>query len=449
MGTLSDSRRLNRRALAAAMSLCFLLCASPALAVMKIEIRSGIQGGIPVAVLPFANEPPAGRSFSDIVSADLAYSGLFSIVNSRELAESMPAPPSLNSTAAAFIDYAAWLRRGVEKLVLGEVILAPDNRPGGVHFALYDVAQKKRLFVRAIDKVHSVSAAAHLISDQVYENLTGIAGFFSARLAYVSAEHIGWRQHRYTLYVSDADGYHQQAIYTSEKELMSPTWSPDARRLAYVSFEHGQPTLYLQTIATAARTRLTVPQPAYAPSWSPDGQHLAYVSSAEGDPEIYIMNLQTRESIRVSDNPAIDTEPVWSASNRLVFTSNRSALPQLYEKDKPLTEALRPQRLTYGKGSNLDADWSPRSDRLAYLSHNGDSYAIIMRYLADGSETRIAVNASAEQPRFLPNGQLLSYLSSDDRFSAIHLVTLDGVAVGTIDIAARLIRSLAWAPIQP
>ena len=421
----------------------------PATAVMKIEVSSGIQGGIPVAVMPFANDPSTQRSFSDIIAADLSYSGLFSVIANEELVEQMSLPPSLTSTDAVNIDYAAWLQRGVEKLILGELIQSADGQLTGVHFALYDIAQRKRLFVRAIDEVRSVSASAHLISDQVYVALTGIAGFFSTRLAYVGVDHLSWREHRYTLYVSDADGHHLRAIYRSDHELMSPSWSPDASHLAYVSFEHGQPTLYIQTIATAKRIRLAVQPPAYAPSWSPDGRHVAYVSSAAGNPDIYIINLHTQESIRVTDNSAIDTEPVWSANNRLIFTSNRSAYPQLYELDKPMEGVNRPRRITYGAGRNSDADWSPRGEHLAYLHQNGESYAIVARYLADDKEVRIDVNASAEQPRFLPNGQLLSYLSSDDQYAAIHLVTLNGVPVSTIATSAKLIRSLAWAPIQP
>ncbi len=399
---------------------------------IKVEVTEGVEGGVPLAVLPFRGEPAGlDRSYHRIVGDDLAYSGLF-LITETEVSESPP--------LSGEIDYDAWFERGIEKLVIGEV--APGNE---VRFELHDAVQHKRIKEFAIAGGGAVSRIAHQISDVVYQELTGIPGIFSTRIAFIGAEHYSWRRHRNTLYVSDADGGNAHAIYSSPHQLMSPVWSPDLKQIAYVTYESGQPGIVVQTLVSGARVTLDeYIGSATLPSWSSDGKHLAYVSSVGGNPDIYVVELASKRVRRVTANASIDTEPAWAPDGTLVFTSDRSGSPQLYRVDRA---GGAPRRITFHGAYNSDASISPRGDRLAFLSQRGRGFVIVIKDFTkdDGDEAELVANPGAEGPRFTANGQLLGYITDRDSKSVFGLMTIDGIFGKFIPLPAADVRGGAWS----
>ncbi len=410
-----------------------LVSALPAPAELKIEVTEGVEGGVPIAVSPFRGEPEGlDRNYHRIVADDLAYSGLFLLIDAG-VSES----PLLGSD----LDYGVWLIHGVEKVIIGAI--AQD---GQVHFELHDAVRGKRLKEFVIDSGGTVDRVAHQISDLIYKELTDIPGIFSTRIAFISAEHYSWRRHRSTLYVSDADGRNAHAIHSSPHQLMSPTWSPDRKRIAYVSYENGQPEIVVQTVATGAREMLGGgTAPASLPSWSGDGERLAYVSSAGGSPDVYVIELASKRILRVTDNVFIDTEPTWAPDGTLVFTSDRSGSPQLYRVD---SDGAAPRRITFRGTYNSDASISPRGDQIAFLSRRSKGFVIVIKDFTgkDGDESELVFNPGAEGPRFTANGQLLGYITDRGGKSAFGLMTTDGVFGKLIPLSASDVRGAAWSP---
>jgi len=162
------------------------------------------------------------------------------------------------------------------------------------------------------------------------KKLTGKKGVFSGRIAYITTNNQGNKQQSHQLQVADADGFNPQAVASSVEPLMSPSWSPDGKKLAYVSFERKSAAIYVQTLATGERTRVAeFPGINGAPSWSPDGTRLALTLSKDGSPDIYVLNLSTRSLNKLTRSFAIDTEPAWSPDgSSIVFTSDKGGKPQ-------------------------------------------------------------------------------------------------------------------------
>ena len=408
------------------------VCLSAAHAELKVEVTEGLEGGVPFAVLPFVGQPAGSeRTYHHIIADDLVYSGLFTLVQVEGVQ---------SSGLGGEVDYDAWFARGVEKLVIGKVTAAE------VKFELHDAVQHRRLKEFAITGGSSVSGVAHQISDVVYEELTGVPGIFSTRLAFISTDHYSWRRHRSTLYISDADGHNARAIHSSPHQLMSPAWSPDLEKLAYVSYESGAPEIIVQTLASGERAMLgEYTGVATLPSWSYDGRYLAYVSSAAGTPDIYVIELSSKRIHHVTDSVFIDTEPTWAPDGTLIFTSDRSGGPQLYRVNEIGAE---PQRMTFRGSYNSDANVSPAGDRIAFLSQRSQGFVIVVKDFTkpDGDEAELVFNPGAEGPRFTANGQLLGYITDRHGQSAFGLMTTDGIFGKLISLPAVNVRGGTWSP---
>ncbi len=416
------------------IAVALLLLSAAAFAELKVEVTKGIEGGVPIAVSPFTGEPDGlDRSYHRIIADDLAYSGLFSVIEGTV--------PAVSSPLSAGVDYEAWLAAGAEKFVVGEVM-----QNGEVRFELYDAVRRKRIREFVIAGGATVERVAHQVSDIVYEELTGVPGIFSTRIAFIGAEHYSWRRHRNTLYVSDADGRNAHAIYSSPHQLMSPAWSPDLKWLAYVSHENGYPEIVVQALESGEREMLGEHTgPANLPNWSDDGRRLAYVGSVDGNLDIYTIELETKRMLRVTDNVFIDTEPAWAPDGTLIFTSDRSGSPQLYRVDH---EGAAPRRITFRGTYNSDANVSPRGDQIAFLSRRSQGFVIVIKDFikGDGDETELVFNPGVEGPRFTANGQLLGYITDQDGKSVFGLMTTDGVFGKLIPLSTANVRGGVWSP---
>lgn len=428
---------------AAALGIAGLL-PDPAQAALTIRITQGIEGAIPIAVVPFGREGPAGREPADIgaiIANDLARSGRFAPLHRDEL----PARPR----AETEVRFSDWRLLGTENLVVGTLAPRTDGTYA-IRFRLFDVFRGEQL---AGYSLHAQPAelrrAAHQISDIIYEKLTGERGAFSTRIAYVTETRRPGNpdDRRYALNVADTDGENAQVILESSQPLLSPAWSSDARKLAYVSFEGRRPRVYIQNLATGKREQITsFPGLNSAPAWSPDNAHLALTLSKDGNAEIYVLNLATRRLRRLTNNTAIDTEPAWAPDGQsLVFTSDRGGTPQIYRIS---AYGGRAKRLTFDGSYNARATFAPDGNTLALVHGDKGAYRIGLLDLRNGALQSLTDTRLDESPSFAPNGSLILYATTDSGGSVLAAVSVDGGVRHRLAVQEGDVREPAWSPFR-
>jgi len=403
---------------------------------LTIEITEGVESAVPVAVVPFASSG-APVNISAIVNADLARSGFFKMMSEQ----GMPARPS----TVAEVNFKDWQGLGQNYLVIGQV----SDTGGGqynVQFQLLDVYKNGQLLgYRMTSSADDLRRTAHHISDLIFEKLTGKKGVFSGRIAYITTNNQGNKQQSHQLQVADADGFNPQTVASSVEPLMSPSWSPDGKKMAYVSFERKSAAIYVQTLATGERTRVAeFPGINGAPAWSPDGTKLALTLSKDGSPDIYVLNLSTRSLTRLTKTFAIDTEPSWSPDGRsIVFTSDRGGSPQIYSVP---SQGGQEKRLTFSGDYNARASFSPDGKSIVMVHGNGNDYRIAVMELASRSINVLTSGRSDESPSFAPNGSMILYASKKGRTGFLSAVSLDGKMQQKMAFNSGEVREPAWAP---
>lgn len=407
-------------------------------AVLTIEITQGLEAALPIAVAPFAVEGGVRptEDLADIIAADLQRSGHFAPLPRDRL----PAA----DTRGAQVDMAPWRGRGVENLVTGRVSSGAGDYD--VEFRLFDVVQGTQLVARSYSVPPGrLRAVAHQISDVIYETLTGERGAFSTRIAYVTVTREADRVSRYELQVADADGYNPQTILISREPLLSPAWSPDGRRLAYVSLENRHAEVFVQEVVTGARRKLAAyPGLNSAPAWSPDGRSVALTLSKDGNPEIYVLDVASGALRRITDNLAIDTEAAWSPDGRsLVFTSDRGGTPQLYRVS---VNGGAPERIVFEGDYNARASYSPDGRRLALIHGEGGRYRIAVLDLDTRSLRTVTQTSLDETPSFAPNGSMILYASKEAGRGMLEAVSVDGRVKQRLALAEGDVREPAWSP---
>lgn len=404
---------------------------------LTIEITEGIESALPVSVVPFALQGAAGVpvDVSFVVNADLGRSGYFKMLDRQ----SMPGKPS---TAEA-INFKDWQAINQNYMVIGQV-----TESGGqynVQFQLFDVYKGTQLLgYRMNSSAEDLRRTAHHISDLIFEKLTGKKGVFSGRISYITTSKQG-KQSTHRLQVADADGFNAQTIASSIEPLMSPAWSPDGRKLAYVSFEKKNAAIYIQTLATGERQRVAEFRGINgAPSWSPDGAKLAVTLSKDGSPDIYVLNLATRSLVKLTKSFAIDTEPTWSPDGgSIVFTSDRGGKPQLYIVS---SQGGEEKRLTFTGSYNARASFSPDGKNIAMVHSNGGGYRIAIMDMATRSINVLTSGPSDESPSFAPNGSLILYASKKGGTGYLSAVSIDGKMQQKLVFDSSEVREPAWAP---
>lgn len=404
---------------------------------MDIEITEGIESALPIAVVPFAlpGADVAPVSISQVVDSDLGRSGYFRTLNEQ----SMPSRPS---TVEA-VQFDQWKAIGQNYLVIGQV--TPTGGQYNIQFQLLDVNNGSQLLgYRMSSSAADLRRTAHHISDLIFEKLIGKKGVFSGRIAYITSS--GQGAHRtHMLQVADADGFNPQTIATSTEPLMSPSWSPDGRKMAYVSFERKSAAIYIQTLATGQRERVAeFPGINGAPSWSPDGTRLALTLSKDGSPDIYILNLITRSLTKLTRSYAIDTEPVWSPDGgSIVFTSDRGGKPQLYITG---SQGGSEKRLTFSGDYNARASFSPDGKYIAMVHGNGNDYRIAVMDMATRSINVLTGGPTDESPSFAPNGSMILYASQRGSGGYLAAVSIDGKMQQKLIFDSNAVREPAWSP---
>ncbi len=416
------------------LGLTWLLLAAPlAQAQLSIEITGGGEQRTPIAIVPFAGETALAPSITSIVRADLERSGLF---RGLELPPIIPAP-----TEASSINYSEWRARLADARVVGSVATRADGRYE-VRFRLFDVVKQTPLggIAYTLSK-DQARATAHRIADFIYEKLTGDRGVFSTRIAYVVK-----RGNRYELQIADADGAGAETALASFEPIISPAWSPDGRRLAYVSFESKRPIVYVHSLIDGKRhVAANFRGSNSAPAWSPDGRTLAVTLSREGGSQIFLVNPDGSNVRRLTSSPAIDTEPRYSPDGRwLYFTSDRGGSPQIYRMPAAGGE---PQRITFEGSYNVSPRISPDGSQLAYITRNSGQFQVALLDLNNRQVQIITDSDRDESPSFAPNGRMILLATVLGGRGVLSAVSADGRFRQRLSAATGGdVREPAWGP---
>ncbi|MGM0767388.1 MAG: Tol-Pal system beta propeller repeat protein TolB [Pseudomonadota bacterium] len=426
---------------------CYLICSllvwaflgsSAAQAELTIRITEGAGAAIPVAVVPFAESGniPSGDKVSSIVQDDLTMTGEFSTL----APEKMLSLPSKRSE----VYFRDWRLLGQRYVLVGELTRSGDRVQA--RYELFDVNREERILGESASAgVNSMRTLAHHISDKVYEAITGVPGAFSTRLAYVTLDRANGES-RYRLQVSDVDGKRASIRLESKEPILSPAWSPDGKKLAYVSFETGRPAVYIHELSSGNRSRIAEFRGLNsAPAWSDDGNSLLLTLSKDGNAEIYRMDIASKNLKRLTNHWSIDTEASWDhTGNGFFFTSDRSGGPQIYHK---ASEGAEPRRITFGSRYNA----RPRPDnegKYVYYVHQRDrAFHIARTDLDSGEETVLTRTESDESPSVAPNGRMLIYATQQGGRSVLTVISADGGAAYSLPASEGDVREPAWSPI--
>ena len=417
--------------------LLLLVVSSTAWSELVIRVTQGNDKPTIVAVSPIAlNGIAVKQDIAAIVEADLERSGLFRATPRRD----MLAFPSRSSE----VYYRDWRMLGTEYLVVGSM-RAIDGGRYELEFSLLNVTAQKREFKHSVrGRANEMRDLAHLVSDKVYQAITGIKGAFSTRIAYVTATRTNGK-FTYRLNVADADGAREKLMLESPEPIMSPSWAPNGKDLAYVSFETGRPAVFRQNLVTGARQQLTNFKGLNgAPSWSPDGSKMALVLSKDGNPEIYQLDLRSNQFSRLTRHFAIDTEPTWMPDGKhILFTSDRGGTPQIYKLN---VASKATERLTFRGNYNARASLAPDGRTLGLVHRESGvfhiaSFDLKTRRLIELTETRLD-----ESPTVAPNGAMLMYATKQGDRGVLAAVSLDAGVRYVLPARVGDVREPAWSP---
>lgn len=422
--------------------LCLLLTA-PLRAELTIDITQTVEGATPIAIAPFSWAGPqaAPENIAAIIAADLRRSGRFEPLPEADIQP----PPQWGQP----LQFPMWRARNIEYMVVGGMqVRGPDQYV--VQFQLFDIKQGTQLTGYSITSQGArLRKTAHQISDLIYQTLTGERGAFDTHIAYVTVVTDRGGRKSYNLSIADADGFNEQIIYTSPQPVLSPTWSPDGRQLAYVSYSRGRPELYIQNIQTRIAKRVAAfPGLNNAPAFSPDGKQLAMALSKDGNAEIYIMDLTTSRLTRLTRNYAIDTEPAWLPDGSgIIFTSDRGGSPQLYQIDiDRFGRKASPRRLTFEGNYNARAAVSPKGTHVAMVHRNPKGFHIAVLDLQNHYLTVLTENPLDESPSFSPNGQMIIHATENAGKGVLSAVSIDGRAQQRLRFQRGDVREPTWSP---
>ncbi len=420
---------------------------------ITIEIISGMDDARPVAVLPFSwqgHSDKASQDLATVIASDLRHSGRFKPMDRHLLLQTVDNYDDVN--------VGLWKEKSVEAVVVGRITQIPDGRLK-IAYELVDVFQKTqevrngKLYNVERNKLDSWSAFiqpeqlrmhAHRIADRVYEKLTGEKGAFATKIAYVSVDKKVAKPYR--LFVADSDGYAPQLLISRNQPLMSPAWSPDAQRLAYVSFENGRSEVFIKDIYKGTKaTRVAAFEGINsAPSFSPDGRRLALTLSRDGNPEIYVLDLNTQRFNRITNHYGIDTEANWTPDGQsLTFTSDRGGRPQIYRKNLFGDKAVR---LTYEGNYNASSSLTPDGKTMVLINRTSGIFHVAIQDIETGAMKSITETRLDESPSLAPNGSMVIYATVFNNRQRLYIVSTDGRYKSRLPAELGDIKAPVWSP---
>jgi TolB protein len=420
---------LAMKKILASLVLFLGLGTTQALAQLRVEISGSGAQQFPIAVVNFAGESQS-KDLEEVIRADLTRSGLFKIVDAGSAA--LPENTALN--------YGEWKGKGADAVVIGSVQRLA-NGSFDVRYRLFDSVKQAQLDALSFNPAATnMRLAAHQIADRIYEKITGDKGVFATRIAYVVRQ----SQTAYELQVADSDGYNPQPALRSREPIISPTWSFDGSRLAYVSFEDKKPVVFVHEVASGKRTRVASFRGSNsAPAFSPDGRTLAVTLSKDGASQLYTIPAGGGDARRLTNSSGIDTEAVYASDGQIYFVSDRSGGPQIYRMSGGGGD---PTRVTFKGDYNISPAISPDGKTLAYVSRRGGKFQLFSLDLATGNETALTDSVRDESPSFAPNGKVMMYATEKGGRGVLATVSTDGRIRQSITAVNGDIREPAWGP---
>ncbi|HEY5930433.1 MAG TPA: Tol-Pal system beta propeller repeat protein TolB [Burkholderiales bacterium] len=413
-----------------------LVAASPARAQpLTIEIIGGGANQIPITILTFVGEERFPQRLSQVISADLQRSGLFRL-GSPGSVQPFPADPK-------DIDYRYWKNVGAETLVIGSVIEKSDGR-AEVRFHMMDVTKQSQILgFSYLIGAQQMRLTAHRIADTIYEKLTGDVGVFATKICYVTKSDA-----RFELQVSDADGYNADFILAHKEPIISPQWSPDGSRIAYVSFERRKPIVFIHNLRDGSRAVLANYDGSNsAPAWAPDGKRLAVVLTKDGTSNIYGINADGSGLTRLTNTASIDTEPNFSPDGKhILFTSDRAGSPQVYRmRADGEGEA---ERMTYEGTYNVTPRYSPDGKSFIFIHRNEGRFNVASQDIGSRQVQILTSGGFDQSPTYAPNGKMVLYASEVKSRGILAAVSSDGRIKQRITAQSGDIREPAWGPLS-
>jgi len=404
----------------------FLLLSSLLLSFSGFALELSLEeedDSIPITIMPISGK--AGG----IIEADLKRSGRLKIISSSKITGLSP----FGGSIADINKY---------ETITDYIVRGKPDINGGLQLELISTSDKAVTLYNISANAH-LRRVAHKAADKIYEKITRIKGAFDTRLAYVTVTDKASDNRVFRLYIADSDGYKPQQVLSSHLPIMSPAWSPDASKLAYVSFEENNTSgIYIQNIFTGEKRKISAREGINgAPSWSPDGTRLAMSLSVSGNPEIYVINVKSGALTQITHSSAIDTEPVWNGSNMLVFTSNRGGTAQLYQANAGGGSV---KRMSFDGRYNSAADIANK--KMAYITGTRGAFHVAIKSI-NGSGKEILSNGRLdESPTISPNGAMVAYTTLRNGENTLAVVSDNARARQFLTSAAGDVREPAWSP---
>lgn len=421
-----------KKFLLATVVLFINMIVTPVYAALNLTLTQGISGSQPIAVVPFGSDD---NNIAAIVSSDMNNSGKFKPLD----ASLMPSKP----TDVKDVNFDQWKNLKQNNLVVGSVSSAGLSQYR-VHFQLLDVykGNPPLLDQTMVIQKNQTRQAAHHISDLIYQALTGTKGIFSTRIAYVLAN-----PGQYALEVADYDGFNAKPILMSTQPIMSPAWSHDGKKIAYVSFENNSSHIYISTVATGARKLITnYPGINGAPAFSPNDSQLALVLSKSGSANVYVMNTGGGALVQLTSGSAISTEPSFAPDGQsLLFTSDRGGSPQIYRIS---LGSHQTSRMTFNGSYNARASFSPDGSQIVMIHSGSDAagYNIGLQDLQSSAYMILDNTGNDQSPSFSPNGQMVIFASKTGAHRQLGLVSTDGRIRLRLPSDAGDVQEPVWSP---
>ena len=398
--------------------LTILLIAQPIFSELVLEITKGSDNPYSLALLNFDGSETKIYQVSKIVKNDLNRTGEFRILDNKQLLSIPTNEDNLN--------YSDFKLLGIDYIVMGSLEEEDISNISAV-YKIFSVQKESQLRTSTVYGVpNKLKQLAHYISDGIYEEITGLKGVASTRLLYVTEEFAGGIS-QFKLNVADADGSNEQILLRSNEPIISPSWSPDSKKVAYVSFETGMAKVFIQNIATGKREIVLENKfQISSPSWSPNGKFMSLTLYQDGNAEIYILNLKNKNLTRLTNHYSIDTESSWSPNgSKIMFTSGRSGSPQLYEINLKKFNA-KPQRITFEGNYNAKGSYLPNGEGVVFVHRKNSNFQIALKYFNENFVRPLTNSQLDESPSISANGNVIIYAISENETGLLAGVTLSG-----------------------
>ena len=410
-----------------------LFCASE----LFLEITKGSEDPFKVAMIPFAGNSSVSKKLNKVIRNDLSRTGEFSLLDERLLL-----PLEIENEE---INYQDWRLLGMDYLVVGNIV--KEKNSIDVSYEIYDIQKRRKIrSSKVFGLPNQLRQLAHYTSDGIYESIAGIKGIASTKLLYVNEIKSEDIKSRYRLMLADSDGANEQTLLSSSEPIISPSWSPDGKKVAYVSFETGLAKVYIQNIASGKRESvLSKNTQISSPSWSPDGKYLSLTIYQDGNAEIYILRLRDKTLTRMTNQFAIDTESSWSPKgNKILFTSGRSGSPQIYELDLRRLNS-KAKRISFEGSYNAKASYLPNEEGIIFVHRSADGlFHIALKYKKENFIRILTEAKMDESPSVAPNGNMVIYGITEGDQSMLAGFSLSG-ATFKLPASQGEVREPAWS----